>query len=82
MAAPKVTRLRKPTIVRSVFARHSSAFRMGQERQVNRPARRLSGPLTEKLADAFQRVPEVPEEVDDGIHEDLIAEEASDGNPS
>jgi hypothetical protein len=37
--------------------------------------------VTEQFADACQQVPEVPEEVDDGIHAALIAEEASDGNP-
>jgi hypothetical protein len=38
--------------------------------------------VTEHLADACRQVPEVLEEVEDGIHADLIAEEAADGNPS
>jgi hypothetical protein len=38
--------------------------------------------VAKHLADASRRVPEVPEEVDDGIHAALIAEEASDGNLS
>jgi len=38
------------------------------------------GCIPKQFADASQRVPEVPEEVDDGIHAALIAEEASDGN--
>ncbi|MBC8373309.1 MAG: hypothetical protein H8E53_06935 [Planctomycetes bacterium] len=33
--------------------------------------------VTEKLADACHRVPEVPEEVDNGIHAALIADQAS-----
>ena len=36
--------------------------------------------VTEQLADASKTVPKVPEEVEDGIHAALIAEEASDGN--
>jgi hypothetical protein len=36
--------------------------------------------VAEKLADACQQVPEVPQEVDDGIHADLIAQKVSDGN--
>jgi hypothetical protein len=36
--------------------------------------------VTEHLTDACQQVPEVLEEVDDGIHSHLIAEESSDGN--
>jgi hypothetical protein len=54
---------------------------MVQERQISRSACHFPGPLTEQLADASHRVPEVPEEVDDGIHAALIADEASDGNP-
>jgi len=38
--------------------------------------------VTEHLADACRQVPEVLEEVEDGIHAALIPEEASDGNPS
>jgi len=32
------------------------------------------------LADASKTVPKVPEEVEDGIHAALTAEESSDGN--
>ena len=36
--------------------------------------------LAEQFAEASQCVPEVPEEVGDGIHAALIAENSSDGN--
>ena len=36
--------------------------------------------VTKQFADTSQGVPEVPEEVDDGIHTPLIADEASEGN--
>ena len=36
--------------------------------------------ITEKLADACQQVPEVLEQIQDGIHASLIARKASDGN--
>jgi len=38
--------------------------------------------VTKKFAETSQGIPEVPEEVDDGIHAALIARKASDGNPS
>ena len=38
--------------------------------------------VTEKFADASDRVPEVPEEVEDGIHVAPIPRKASDGNLS
>jgi hypothetical protein len=37
-------------------------------------------PHPEKLPDACQQVPEVPQEVDDGTHAALIARKVSDGN--
>ena len=40
----------------------------------------LSGPIAEQRAEASRRVPEVLQEVDDGIHADLIARKVSDGN--
>ena len=36
--------------------------------------------VTKQFDNAFQRVPEVPEEVDDSIHAPLIADEASKRN--
>jgi hypothetical protein len=35
-----------------------------------------------QFPDVCQQVPDVPEEVDEGIHSPLIAKDASDGNPS
>ena len=36
--------------------------------------------ISKQFADASQGVPEVPQEVDDGIHATLIADETSDSN--
>ena len=41
---------RRFTVARPTFARHSCAFRMGQERQISRPACHLPGPLRHRMS--------------------------------
>ena len=59
------------------FRRNGSQGRVSLEEHADETQK-----VTEKLADASDRVPEVPEEVEDGIHVAPIPRKASDGNLS
>jgi hypothetical protein len=63
-------------MVQSAQDRRGDQLGRPDDRSISLRLRNLSVP------DASHRVPEVLQEVDDGIHENLIAEEASDGNLS